>query len=209
MVQQARPRFLHPGRPGGTPFWHAAAPDELRARRHAAARLDSLSRLLGVMGAPAHQVRARRLRDALLAHADTAEVSTQVAALRRRLQRSRTMRWSGDGLGMLPSDAHMPSDRTGRRTGRGGDVTARWQEWLLDAERLLSGCEPIEEQSPRGPARDGRWPSATLLERACELMIGLDLAAARIVLASFDPDPDELAADAAGIGPTSLVGDAR
>jgi hypothetical protein len=46
---------------------------------------------------------------------------------------------------------------------------------------------------PRGLG-DGRPPSAALLDVLPRLLAGQELAAARLIVASLDPDPDELAA---------------
>jgi hypothetical protein len=76
----------------------------------------------------------------------------------------------------------------------GGDVTARWRRWLTETGRLLAGDDPVMGEGPRGRHADGRPPSQALLDAATALMVGLDIAAARLVLASVDPDPDELVA---------------
>lgn len=74
----------------------------------------------------------------------------------------------------------------------GGDATARWLRWLDEIAGLLAGAEPPAGEGPRGRWQPGRPPSRALLDVAAPLMVGIDVAAARLVLASFDPDPDEL-----------------
>ncbi len=164
VVQQAHARLLGPAVPPGAPFWHAAG-------RRAAARLDSLARLLAVAGWDGAALRAREIRDELLTGAPPEQVHPKFQALHRRVARSRALRWATDGL---------------------GDATARWQRWLTEAGELLDGRDP-----PSGPDPDA---SGTLLAMATEAMCGLDLAAARLLLASFDPDPDELAVTAGAPG---------
>jgi hypothetical protein len=76
----------------------------------------------------------------------------------------------------------------------GGDVTARWRCWLAHTDRYLAGDRPADGEGPRGRLDGDRPASAALLDAAQRLMLGLDIAAARIVVASFDPDTDELVA---------------
>lgn len=130
--------------------------------RNRSRALDSLGRFLAVAGWDAAAAEARALRDALLdvAAGETAGVEQRLDRLDRRLRRSRTLRLLGDGLG---------------RAGD-GDVTARWRAWL-DAAGSGSGTPAVVS-------------AGSQLEQACRQMVGLDLGQARLVLASFDPDPD-------------------
>ncbi len=129
-----------------------------------AGALDSLGRFLAVAGWGSAAAEARALRDALL---DAAEITDEVAdveqrlgRLGRRLLRSRTLRLVGDGLGRTD----------------GGDVTARWRAWL--------------DAAGSGTYNDAAVSAGDRLVQACRLMVGLDVGQARLVLASFDPDPD-------------------
>ncbi|WP_199516695.1 hypothetical protein [Nucisporomicrobium flavum] len=172
-------------------FWDGAD-----GRRRAAAHLDSLARLLAVVGWPAMAQRVRVVRDAALGAGPVSDVRSRLAVVDRRLRRSRTLRWATDGLGVLTPQMARRLDVTGpaaRAADDGGDVTARWRCWLTDADAVLAGRDPGPAVGPRGRGRGDRTASAALLDAACRLMVGLDLAAARIVLASFDPDPDEIA----------------
>lgn len=136
----------------------------------AAAALDSLTRLLAVCGASTAARTARGLRDNLLAGiADDAEV----ARFARRLRRSRTLRWATDGLGRL-------DDRHGDLA---GDATQRWHRWVATVE----GSGPPAHGSPADRARVALAELPRLLE-------GQELAAARVVVASLDPDLDALVA---------------
>ncbi|MGK5451386.1 hypothetical protein [Streptomyces radiopugnans] len=197
VVQRAEGRVLPSAGPCPPPFWqadggHPAAPRP----RTAACHLDSLGRLLAVAGWEAAAAGARRLRDRLLAGEPADAVRADFGAWRRRVERSRTLRWATDGVGVLtPADAV--------RLGVGGpavrarpphDATARWLRWLTEAEGALAG-EEVSEGGPRGSrAPDGSPPSRGLLDAVVELTPGLELSAVRLLVASLDPDPDELAA---------------
>ncbi|PRY20155.1 hypothetical protein [Pseudosporangium ferrugineum] len=192
VVQQARSRILSAATPP-RPFWDAAGPGA--SRRHAAAHLDSLQRLLAVAGWPGMAWRVRRLRDSTLTDTPGPVLRGHLAAIGRRLNRSPTLRWATDGLGVLTAetaDRLQVSGPAARAALEGGDVTARWRRWLTETDALLAG-EPAGP-GPRGRSVPGRPASAGLLAAADELAIGLDLAAARLVMASLDPDPDQLAA---------------
>jgi len=56
----------------------------------------------------------------------------------------------------------------------------------------------VAGEGPRGPVGDA--PATGLLEVLPGLVRGLDLAAARLVVASLDPDLDQLAGVPAGVG---------
>ncbi|MDG6110309.1 hypothetical protein Daura_21790 [Dactylosporangium aurantiacum] len=202
LVQRVDARVLPAAAEASTLYWSDADAD---GRRVAASHLDSLGRLLATAGWPAMACRVRQLRDAVLTCAPADRLRGELARVDRRLRRSVGLRWATDGLGVLTADAAERLDVDGpacRAVGDGGDVSARWRRWLSDADRLLAG-EAVHESGPRGDSRGDRPASAALLTAAEELMAGLDVAAARLVLASFDPDPDELVQmpEPAGAGP--------
>jgi Ni,Fe-hydrogenase III small subunit len=197
VVQEADARLLGSAVQQQMPFWNRGDRDGDRGRRHAAAHLDSLGRLLGVVGWDALAYRARRLRDGALGDVPAERLRVELAALDRRMCRSWTLRWATDGLGVLTSKLARNLGVTGpaaRAAERGGDVTARWRRWLADADSCLAGESPGDGEGPRGRLDGDRPASAALLDAALHLMVGLDIAAARIVMASFDPDTDELVA---------------
>jgi hypothetical protein len=195
VVQNADVRVLGPPVRQHLPFWDADDGDGGRGRRHSAAHLDSLGRLLGVVGGDALAWRARRLRDGALGDVPEQRLRAGLAALDRRMRRSRALRWATDGLGVLTSEAARDLGVTGPAARAvAGDVTARWRSWLAEADRYLAGELPPDREGPRGRLDGDRTASAALLDAAQHLMVGLDIAGARIVMASFDPDPDELAA---------------
>lgn len=205
VVQEAEVRTLPAasGAHAGPSFWDApaaaAAAGEpvdpaVVAARMAAAHLDSVARLLGVAGWNRAAVRARRLRDELLAgRVDRVGVER----FARRVRRSRTLRWLLDGLGVLDHDEALARGVEGPALRAGGDVRARLWQWLAEAESALAGA-PVAGEGPRGPL-EGAPASAALLEVLPELVCGLDVAGARLVVASLDPDLDQFAGARAGV----------
>lgn len=207
VVQSAQARLLSgPDRP--TPYWSSpvegAGPT--RAYRRAAAHLDSLGRLLALAGWSSAAAQAMVLRNALLAPLVPPQVLDDVTRLRRRLLRSRSLAWATDGLGVLSADDVARWGLSGpaaRACAIGGDATARWRTWLQEIDAALSGGDPAPGSGPRGDSPEG---SAALARAATTLMAGLDVAAARIVMASLDPDPDELALTVSGSDATLPLG---
>lgn len=177
------------------------------ARRRCAAHLDSLGRLLAVAGWPDPAGRARRLRDAALQRVpygatEAADaVPAQVRALTSGLRRSRALRWLTRGLGPLPTARARELGITGpalvAAVEGAGEAYDRIRVWLDAADRsadAFADADPL----PPGPAAGPRGalghlpPSAGLLAAVPELLAGTEFACARLVLASLDPDPDEL-----------------
>jgi hypothetical protein len=203
VVQQAEPEVLGGG--DGS-FWdepwrratageHVAVADA--ARRRAAAHLDSLGRFLSLAGWGAAAMAARRLRDDLLAGAPPGRLRPDARRFARRVGRSRTLVWLTAGLGELSAGAAAAAGAGGRAA---GDVTARYRRWCADLGVAVSALEdasplrPASLEPPRGPAADGSSPSAGLLAVLPGLLPGAELAAARLIVASLDPDLDELPA---------------
>jgi len=77
---------------------------------------------------------------------------------------------------------------------------ARYRRWCADLDVAVSAMEdasPLHTAGlgpPRGPAADGGAPSAGLLAVLPGLLAGAELAGARLIVASLDPDLDELPA---------------
>ncbi|MBT3154978.1 hypothetical protein HTV45_29600 [Streptomyces sp. CHD11] len=169
-------------------------------RRRVAARLDSLGRLLEVVGWPAEAVRARRLRDDLLSGAPRAAVAHRLERFTHRVGRSRTLAWLTRGIGVVTAQQAREAGVGGPAARAGGDVTARYRQWLTDVRCDLLRLEdsaPLDvavEESPRGLWSAGDPPSAALIALLPRSLEGAELAAARLVVASLDPDLDELAA---------------
>ncbi|MEE1940663.1 hypothetical protein V1L54_14810 [Streptomyces sp. TRM 70361] len=196
VVQRAEGRVLPSAGPCPPPFWHA---DDGRTvapgARTAACHLDSLGRLLALAGWEDAAAGARRLRDRLLAGEPADAVRADFGSWRRRVERSCTLRWATDGIGVLaPADAvRLGVSGPAVRARPPHDATARWLRWLVETDEALAGGQ-TPDGGPRGHrAPDGSPPSRGLLDAAVELMPGLELSAARLLVASLGPDPDELA----------------
>ncbi|MFF3561480.1 hypothetical protein ACFYXS_15705 [Streptomyces sp. NPDC002574] len=190
----------------GPPFWsepwlRAAAGEDVTvgaaARRRAAAHLDSLGRFLAVAGWPSQATVARRLRDGLLMGSETTRLRREVHGFSRRVGRSRTLYWLTRGPGELTQGQARDAGVEGPAARAGADVPARYRQWLADVERDLSRLDdpapldPSVDRGPRGRADGTRRPSAALVEVLPRMLAGAELAAARLIVASLDPDPDE------------------
>ncbi|GAA3550393.1 hypothetical protein GCM10022222_37400 [Amycolatopsis ultiminotia] len=136
----------------------------LDSTRVAARRLDSCVRLLSVAGWDDAAVAAGRLRDDLLAGRD---VDGQLTRWARRVRRSRTLRWSLAGLGRLD------------RGPFAGDTADRLCRWLDEA----TGTAPAAVEDPD-----------EILALLPDLLAGAELAAARLIIASLDPDLERMRA---------------
>jgi hypothetical protein len=174
VVQHAEVQVLGHGRGGSfwTEPWRRAAAGEPvtteeAARRRAAADLDRLGRFLAVAlaGVPGSQLRPAAGR------------------LARRVARSRLLAWLTRGLGvLLPDDEAAALDVA-------GDVTARYRRWCAELDAAA-----LDDGSPLGSLADIRTPAAGLLAVLPRLLDGAELAAARLIIASLDPDLDDLPA---------------
>ncbi|WP_222844599.1 hypothetical protein [Saccharomonospora sp. CUA-673] len=185
------------------PWRRAAAGESViageAARRRVAAHLDSLARLLAVAGWADAALGAGRSRDDVLGGARADVVAPRVRRLARRLRRSRTLRWLTGGLGILPGAAAQAAGVTGpawSASRSAGDVHARWQAWLDAIERsvpALDDTAPLTavDAGPRG-RRDAVGGSSALLEVLPQLVKGTELAGARLIVSSLDPDITEL-----------------
>lgn len=149
---------------GATPaaeFWAATAGSVRPARAGAAARLDALTRLLAAAGWDAERLRAQRLRDQLLTAEPTAWTRSQLHRLHRRVGRSSALARMTSGLSV-----------------GGTDVTTRYRQWLAEAvEAVQTGIAP----APAAPPADVDGLLA-------EALSGVDLGAARLLVAGLDPE---------------------
>lgn len=201
VIQDAEVDTVPPG-PGVTApaFWDEPAvraargepvePAELD-RRRAAAHTDSAARLLQLAGWSEAAVGARRLRDELL---EGRTPAAELARLARRVRRSRVLHWLLADLGPLTGHEAVGASPVGAA----GDVWDRLTWWLDEAAGAAAG----RPGSSAGPRRsiEGRAPAAALLDVVPEMLTGLDLAAARLVIASLDPDLDQLLGTRAEVG---------
>ncbi|WP_328349517.1 hypothetical protein OG800_02500 [Streptomyces sp. NBC_00445] len=190
------------------PFWdepwlRAAQGEEVTSgsavRRRCAAHLDSVARLLAVVGWDDVAARCRRLRDELLSGAPRAGIGGDLRGVLRRVRRSRTLRWSIAGLGELSSARAGEAGVTGPALTADGDAYDRLRMWLDEVERGLEVLDaeqpltPDDLTGPRGRLDGAQPPSQALLDILPELLTGAEFACARIIVASLDPDLDELA----------------
>jgi hypothetical protein len=195
----------------GCSFWdepwrRAAAGEHVTtaeaSRRGAAAHLDSLGRFLAVAGWDAAALAARRLRDDVLAGAPSGRLRRDAGRFARRVARSRVLAWLTGGLGVLTAAEAAAAGVTGPALRAGGDVTARYRRWCAALEAAVATFDdgsPLGAdgpEPPRGHARDGLAPSAGLVAVLPRLLEGTELAAARLIVASLDPDLDQLPAGA-------------
>ena len=181
--------------------WRGAAAGEpvttdVAARRRAAAHLDSLARFLAVAGWGDAVATARRLRDDTLGGRPAPSLGPAVRRLAARVARSRVLAWSTRGAGMLRPDEAAAAGVTGPAGRAGGDVTARYRCWCRELADLTaafddrSRLDPVVLEPPRGRL-DGTGALVAVLPRLLE---GTELALARLIVASLDPDIDELPA---------------
>jgi hypothetical protein len=190
VIQEAVARVIRPGGVGVS-FWdepwardREVGRAEVR-RRTAAAHLDSLGRLLGVAGWPGAARDARDLRDRLLAGTGGRGVRRDYARFAGRVRRSRVLRWMLRGHGVIGGD--------GPEWLR-GDVLERAYRWV---DRAGAAIDDLDDPEPAG-AGDGDWgrsggEAGVVLSLLPGLLAGVELGVARLVVASLDPDLDQVA----------------
>jgi hypothetical protein len=185
--------------------WRRAAAGEpvtagVAARRRAAAHLDSLARFLALAGWDDASTTACVLRDDALAGKPVSSLGLAVRRLAVRVARSRVLAWSTRGAGTLRPDEAAAAGVTGPAWRAGGDVTTRYRCWCRELAGLTaafddgSRLDPAALEPPRGRLDGGQAPSASLLAVLPRLLAGAEFAAARLIVASLDPDLDELPA---------------
>jgi hypothetical protein len=127
----------------------------------AARELDGLARFLGVAGWPSVAGQARVLRDAALSGD---RVEAEVTALLRRIRRSRTVRWLLRGTGVA--------------------------ELLATRLAAIEAALGADQEAGAAPERHpGGFPPVGLAGLP-ELLVGAELAAARLIVAALDPETD-------------------
>ena len=185
--------------------WRRAAAGEpvttgVAARRRAAAHLDSLGRFLAVAGWDDAAAAARALRDDTAGSRPVSALEPAVRRLAARVARSRVLAWSTRGAGTLRADVAAADGATGPDWRAGGDVTTRYRRWCRELADLTAVFEdggpldPAALEPPRGRLDSAQAPSAFLLAVLPRLLAGAEFAAARLIVASLDPDLDELPA---------------
>ena len=189
--------------------WRRAADGEpvttgVAARRRAAAHLDSLGRFLGLAGWDNAATTACALRDDTLGGRPVSSLGLAVRRLAVRVARSRVLAWSTRGAGTLRPDEAAAAGVTGPAWRAGGDVTARYRCWCRELADLTaafddgSRLDPAVLEPPRGRLDGAQAPSASLLAVLPRLLAGAEFATARLIVASLDPDLDELPARVGG-----------
>ncbi|WP_141566625.1 hypothetical protein [Pseudonocardia sp. N23] len=189
VVQRAHARLVDD--PLSLPFWSSDTPmtdtdrgDAADPSRHAAAReLDAIARFLAVAGWPAPATRARRLRDELLAGASPEPMCAAAEALCRQVRRSRTLRRMLRGL------PHALDLLTVRLEALGQAIVALRGPAGMAAtpeERRPTTVSAAAREHAGSPLR-----SRLNLDELERLLVGTDLATARLLIAGADPITDE------------------
>jgi len=134
-----------------------------------ARRMDNICALLALAGWDDAAAEARTIRDSLLQRVDDSTTVAQTARLVRRVRRSRVLRWSLRGLRPL-------STQDLQRHGLPDDLTGDTHDRLLRMlDRAVGAVAGGHDQTP-----------APDLDHLGDVATGLDLAAARLVIASLD-----------------------
>jgi hypothetical protein len=126
------------------------------------------------------------------------ELQSAVGTLMRRTKRSRSLPWLTAGLGVLPADRARAAGVTGPALAADGDAYHRVLVWLEEAARAASEAEArgalgsSDRTGPRGRLDGPIPPSRALLDILPGLVEGAEFAGARLIVASLDPDLDEL-----------------
>ncbi|EID56501.1 hypothetical protein [Saccharomonospora xinjiangensis] len=141
--------------------------------------LDSCARLLSVAGWPDAATTARRLRDDILRGTRSAETARSLTRWSRQVRRSRTLRWLLTGIGTTPHEPTTPPELH-------GDAITRLHHWIDTAEQTFH--RPTPTTPDPGRTERTQWTLNTLPA----LLEGTELAGARLVIASLDPDLDTL-----------------
>jgi hypothetical protein len=169
-------------------------PLRVSPREQAALVADRIGWLLALAGARRAERRLRQVRDGLLDGAEISWCTGQLRQLADQLSRSRSLRWSLRDLGRIDQGAPKTE---GTALDWSGDVLDRFH-------RRLSGLsEMVAELAD--PAAFGDVPDSASMTRAgldlvCDTVRGLDLGAARLVIASIDID----LSGGAGSNPTAV-----
>ncbi|MDL4818779.1 hypothetical protein [Actinomadura opuntiae] len=154
---------------GGGSFWEG---------RPGARGLDGLARFLRVAGWDDAARRAAVLRDDLLSGK---EIGERFDTFDRMVRRSRLLRWMTRGIGNLTPEA---AERHGVAPQHVGDVNDRLRGRLREIRLALDGDDS------HGHAR-----AEALVAVLPELVKGTELAQARLIVASLDPDLAAVPAD--------------
>ncbi|MFI6924343.1 hypothetical protein ACIBIZ_30685 [Nonomuraea spiralis] len=184
VIQEAAVRWVEPAESFWTEPWDEPSADRAdrvaagrlvtrgeAARRQAVARLDSLGRLLSVAGWPAAARRARTLRDLLFADAPPDAVARPYERFERQVRRSGTLRWMLRDIGPTPD----------------GDTLSRLDGLLTRTRAAISSLGDNTTLGDGTPVDGGSPPVRNALDPG--LLVGAELATARLIVAGLDPEP--------------------
>ena len=163
--------------PGRSP---ADGPAQQDGRLRAALDCDGVARFLTLAGRNDAATAFRGVRDDLLDGSSFAAGAAAVGSLTRRVRRSRLLRWSLRGIGGL--DAYRLAEYEGTDD-LAGDVHDRLLARMSGIARRLTSAGPVMDR-----AVDRGASQRASIELLPSLVTGLDLGAARLVVASIDPD---------------------
>ncbi len=149
----------------------------LHPNERAARCCDQLASVLALSGWADGYSAAVRVRDALIDQQDVAASSVLLDGLQRRLRRARLLRWSLRGIGNLRAD-----DQPDAPPQLHGGV---YERLMSLSER--AGTELTRDAASSAPPEPPA-PVPVLLAVAERLVVGLDVAAARLVVASLAID---------------------
>ncbi|MGC1208664.1 MAG: hypothetical protein WA880_11975, partial [Ornithinimicrobium sp.] len=139
-------------------------------------RWDNLARLLALVGWQDAALRAQACRNAMFAAADSGDIDERAAVLARRIARSRSLRWSLRGVGPL-------STQTCSRLGLADSLAGDSYERLMG---MVDRCLHVRDGESTAPLEQEAPDLATLPTT----LVGVDLAVARVVLATLDLRPE-------------------
>lgn len=144
----------------------------------AAYRCDNVANLLALAGWDDAAVAARKIRNSLLTDADPPKAAVALETLGRKVNGSRLLRWSLRGIRSL-------TDGDLRRHSLPAHLRGDTRDRL--ASMLERACARMTDTTEAG--RDRPAPPSVALGALPHLVTGLDLATARLVVASLDLDP--------------------
>jgi hypothetical protein len=142
-----------------------------------ARRIDNIASLLALAGWDDAAAEARRIRDTALESGDS-PAGSELERLRRRVRRSWTLRWSLSGVRRL-------SDEDAKARGLPADAVGDTYDRLMGMlDRAVAGVAATAAGDTGTRTNDAGRTLST--DHLAHLVMGLDLATARLVLASLD-----------------------
>ncbi len=141
-------------------------------------RADNIARFLTLAGCEDTAALAGQVRDGQLTSYSAPEIGASLERLRRQVNRSRLLRWSLQGLGPLtPEDL----DKHDLPRHLKGDT---WDRLMVMLDRAVAAADAAGAADSNLAKAPKVSPGA-----AAAVAVGLDLAAARLVIASLDMPP--------------------